>query len=194
VFIDQPLATLASVRTFHAISAWASSGVLSSAFRTDGPVPARSKLLPGSTSSGRWSADLSDTMAAASESQPRRRSISRRAWYPVPGDHARRRWSVEQKREIAAESLEPGISPITMARRYGISSRSTLHVCVAEVCTPKHTKNERRQHHARSSDYSRRNDRHRRAAENRIAIRIALITYHPDGHRSPKKPACTATS
>jgi transposase len=34
----------------------------------------------------------------------------------------RRRWSVEQKREIAAESLEPGISPITVARRYGIST------------------------------------------------------------------------
>jgi transposase len=34
----------------------------------------------------------------------------------------RRRWSVEQKREIAAESLEPGVSPITVARRYGISS------------------------------------------------------------------------
>jgi transposase len=34
----------------------------------------------------------------------------------------RRRWSVEQKREIAAASLEPGISPITVARRYGISS------------------------------------------------------------------------
>ena len=34
----------------------------------------------------------------------------------------RRRWSVEQKREIAAESLEPGLSPITVVRRYGISS------------------------------------------------------------------------
>ena len=34
----------------------------------------------------------------------------------------RRRWSVEQKREIAAESLEPGVSSITVARRYGISS------------------------------------------------------------------------
>src|SRR6476660_4652710 len=33
----------------------------------------------------------------------------------------RRRWSVEQKREIAAESLEHGASPITVARRYGIS-------------------------------------------------------------------------
>jgi transposase len=38
------------------------------------------------------------------------------------GERRRRRWSVEQKREIAAESLEPGISPITVARRYGISS------------------------------------------------------------------------
>ena len=34
----------------------------------------------------------------------------------------RRRRSVEQKREIAAESLEPGVSSITVARRYGISS------------------------------------------------------------------------
>ena len=34
----------------------------------------------------------------------------------------RRRWSVEQKREIGAESLERSISPITVARRYGISS------------------------------------------------------------------------
>jgi transposase len=34
----------------------------------------------------------------------------------------RRRWSVEQKRELAAESLEPGISPISVARRYSISS------------------------------------------------------------------------
>lgn len=34
----------------------------------------------------------------------------------------RRRWSVEQKREIAAASLEPGASPITVARRHGIGS------------------------------------------------------------------------
>jgi transposase len=39
----------------------------------------------------------------------------------TPGER-RRRWSVEQKREIAAESLEAGISPITVARRYGNSS------------------------------------------------------------------------
>lgn len=34
----------------------------------------------------------------------------------------RRRWSVEQKREIAAESLEPGASPMAVVRRHGISS------------------------------------------------------------------------
>lgn len=34
----------------------------------------------------------------------------------------RRRWSVEQKREIAAESLEPGVSPSAVARRRGINS------------------------------------------------------------------------
>src|ERR1700761_6038338 len=40
----------------------------------------------------------------------------------ITGGERRRRWSVEQKREIAAESLEAGVSPITVARRYGISS------------------------------------------------------------------------
>ncbi len=40
----------------------------------------------------------------------------------ITGGERRRRWSVEQKREIAVESLEAGVSPITVARRYGISS------------------------------------------------------------------------
>ena len=34
----------------------------------------------------------------------------------------RRRWTPEQKREIAAESLEPGASPTTVARKHGIST------------------------------------------------------------------------
>jgi transposase len=34
----------------------------------------------------------------------------------------RRRWSIEQKQAIAAESLAPGASPTVVARRYGISS------------------------------------------------------------------------
>jgi transposase len=34
----------------------------------------------------------------------------------------RRRWPVEQKQLIAAESLAPGASPTEVARRYGISS------------------------------------------------------------------------
>ena len=34
----------------------------------------------------------------------------------------RRRWSVEEKREIALESLEPGVSVSIVARRHGIGS------------------------------------------------------------------------
>jgi transposase len=40
----------------------------------------------------------------------------------ITGHERRRRWTAEQKREIAAESLRPGISPVMVARRYGISS------------------------------------------------------------------------
>jgi transposase-like protein len=40
----------------------------------------------------------------------------------ITGGERRRRWTAEQKREIAAESLQPGISPVVVARRYGISS------------------------------------------------------------------------
>ena len=34
----------------------------------------------------------------------------------------RRSWKAEQKREIAAESLEPGASPVAVARKHGIST------------------------------------------------------------------------
>ena len=34
----------------------------------------------------------------------------------------RRSWSMEQKRAVVAESLEPGASAITVARRHGLSS------------------------------------------------------------------------
>jgi transposase len=34
----------------------------------------------------------------------------------------RRRWSLEQKQAIAAESFQSGVSPTAVARRYGISS------------------------------------------------------------------------
>jgi transposase len=34
----------------------------------------------------------------------------------------RRSWTAEQKREIAAESLEAGTSPVTVARKHGIST------------------------------------------------------------------------
>ena len=66
---------------------------------------------PAQAGAGVESAHTTDRMSARSE---RIEVITR--------GERRRRWSVEQKREIAAESLEPGISPITVARRYGISS------------------------------------------------------------------------
>ena len=34
----------------------------------------------------------------------------------------RRRWSIEEQREIVAESLQPGIGPSEIIRKYGISS------------------------------------------------------------------------
>jgi transposase len=40
----------------------------------------------------------------------------------ITGRERRRRWTAEQKREIGAESFQPGISPVMVARRYGISS------------------------------------------------------------------------
>lgn len=40
----------------------------------------------------------------------------------ITGRERRRRWTAEQKREIAAESLQPGVSPIMVARKHGISS------------------------------------------------------------------------
>ena len=40
----------------------------------------------------------------------------------ITGRERRRRWTAEQKREIPAESLQPGTSPVMVARRYGISS------------------------------------------------------------------------
>jgi transposase len=66
---------------------------------------------PGEPGAGAESAHTTGRMSARSQ---RIEVITR--------GERRRRWSVEQKREIAAESLEPGISPITVARRYGISS------------------------------------------------------------------------
>jgi transposase len=65
-------------------------------------------------------------MAAALESEDApttdRTSTRNRRIEVITGRERRRRWTAEQKREIAAESLQPGISPVMVARRYGISS------------------------------------------------------------------------
>ena len=41
----------------------------------------------------------------------------------------RRRWSLEQKREIVAESLGPELTPTEVARKYAISSGQLLRWC-----------------------------------------------------------------
>jgi len=64
----------------------------------------------------------SDTAAAIESAHMTGRMSARKQQIEVITRGERRRvWSVEQKREIAVASLEPGISPITLARRHGIS-------------------------------------------------------------------------
>ena len=50
------------------------------------------------------------------------RSTRRQRIEVITRGERRRRWTAEQKREIAAESLEAGASPITVARKHGIST------------------------------------------------------------------------
>jgi len=40
----------------------------------------------------------------------------------ITGCERRRRWSIEEKREIVAESLRPGVRPSEVMRKHGISS------------------------------------------------------------------------
>jgi transposase len=40
----------------------------------------------------------------------------------IPRGERRRRWTIEQKQTIAAQSLAPGASPTNVARRHGIST------------------------------------------------------------------------
>ena len=63
-------------------------------------------------------------VALESEGTPTtdRTSTRNRRIEVITGRERRRRWTAEQKREIAAESLQPGTSPVMVARRYGISS------------------------------------------------------------------------
>src|ERR1700677_2353676 len=63
-------------------------------------------------------------VALESEGTPTtdRTSTRNRRIEVITGRERRRRWTAEQKREIAGESLQPGTSPVMVARRYGISS------------------------------------------------------------------------
>ena len=50
------------------------------------------------------------------------RSTRRQRIEVITRGEPRRRWTADQKRDIAAESLEPGASPIIVARKHGIST------------------------------------------------------------------------
>jgi transposase len=50
------------------------------------------------------------------------RSARRQRIEVITRGERRRRWTADEKREIAAESLEPGVSAATVARRHGIST------------------------------------------------------------------------
>jgi transposase len=50
------------------------------------------------------------------------RSTRRQRIEIITRGEPRRRWTADQKREIAAESLEPGASPVAVARKHGIST------------------------------------------------------------------------
>jgi transposase len=65
----------------------------------------------------------SDTIAEPESAlRTGRKSARKQQIEVITRGERRRSWSVEQKREIAVESLQPGISPITVARRYGINT------------------------------------------------------------------------
>jgi transposase len=67
-----------------------------------------------------------DTSTTANPAENARTSTRTSARNPIveliTRGEPRRRWSIEQKQAIAAESLAPGASPTVVARRYGISS------------------------------------------------------------------------
>ena len=66
--------------------------------------------------------DEQGSAAAESALTSGRKSARKQQIEVITRGERRRSWSVEQKREIAAESLQPGVSPITVARRYGLNS------------------------------------------------------------------------
>ena len=68
---------------------------------------------------------MDDILSAADSDQSARTSSHRSARSDrseIVTRSERRQWSVEQKREIVAESLGPGLTPTEVARKYAISS------------------------------------------------------------------------
>jgi transposase-like protein len=70
--------------------------------------------------SDRLLAERLPATASAHASSHKSASISRMDL--IPRGERRRRWTVEQKQTIAAESMAPGASPTDVARRHGIGT------------------------------------------------------------------------
>ncbi len=69
--------------------------------------------------------DATPTETAASERSAHtssRKSASTIRMDLIPRGERRRRWTIEQKQTIAAQSLAPGASPTNIARLHGIST------------------------------------------------------------------------
>ena len=56
-----------------------------------------------------------------------RTSIRNQRIEVITGRERRRRWTADQKREIAAESLQPGVSPVMVARNTASAAACSIH-------------------------------------------------------------------
>ena len=63
-----------------------------------------------------------DTLAQASTHTSARMSGPRQRIEVITGAERRRRWSLEQKQAIVAESVAPRASPTVIARKYGLNT------------------------------------------------------------------------
>src|SRR6185295_18735057 len=88
-------------------------------------------------SAGGWLMELGGAIIAELPAEPESAHTSSRksARNPrielITRGERRRRWTIEQKQTIAAQSLAPGASPTEVARRYGISSGQYMAARVA---------------------------------------------------------------
>lgn len=97
-----------------------------------------------------------------------RKSVRRPRIELITRGERRRRWSIEQKQEIVAESLSPGTTPAEVARKHAIGS-GLLYTWRQQLLA-----NSRRWH-----------DRHRSLPRSRSPARQGDLTYPIARRRNP---------